>query len=312
MYRSAWERETAGIRGGLFAALGLCVLLAEMLVLYAVRAFVREPVPVLALDAADLDRDRADPVDVHPLPAAAPAGALASAAGRRRRHGRGDGSARARHHGLMAPLMTRYTEQFGLFGITIALIGWLLAASGVLVSRAAIGAEFDASRDRCSAGSRRDCGLLDPDIELPVEDEDVARQGLTADDVVMLVRVLANWMVMAAAVWVATALLPGIDVHGGFFTYLALCLLFGLVNAVVGPLLHLVALPLSVLTVGGSALVVNGVLLALTAGLTTRLDVAGLGTAVLGSFVISIVTTVLELVIRPIRERDVDQVAGSS
>ena len=107
---------------------------------------------------------------------------------------------------------------------------------------------------------------------------------------------------MAAAVWVATALLPGIDVHGGFVTYLALSLLFGLVNAVVGPLLHLVALPLSVFTVGGSALVVNGVLLALTARLSARLDVAGLGSAVLGSLVISIVTTIIELVVRPIRE----------
>ena len=42
MYRSAWDQEKAGIRGGLFAALGLFALLAEMLVLYGVRAFVRE------------------------------------------------------------------------------------------------------------------------------------------------------------------------------------------------------------------------------------------------------------------------------
>jgi putative membrane protein len=125
------------------------------------------------------------------------------------------------------------------------------------------------------------------------------------------VRVLANWSVMAGAVWVATALLPGIHVHGGFFTYLALSLLFGLVNAVVGPLLHLVALPLSVLTVGGSALVVNGVLLLLTAALSARLDVAGLGSAILGSLVISIVTTVIELVVRPIREPGDDRLAGS-
>ena len=83
-------------------------------------------------------------------------------------------------------------------------------------------------------------------------------------------------------------------------------------NAVVGPLLHLVALPLSVFTVGGAALVVNGVLLLLTALLSARLDVAGLGSAILGSLVISIVTTVVELVVRPIREPDVDQVAGSS
>ena len=166
----------------------------------------------------------------------------------------------------MAPLVTRYTAEFGLFGITIALIGWLLGRfrrAGVLHG------------DRCRV--RRLAGAVPPHGQ----DETAAARsrhrapargrrpssgaGLTKDDVVMLVRVLANWMVMAAAVWVATALLPGIHVHGGFFTYLALSLLFGLVNAVVGPLLHLVALPLSVFTVGGAALVVNGVLLLLTA-----------------------------------------------
>ena len=41
MYRAAWDREKAGIRGGLFAALGLLAMLAEILVLYGVRAFVR-------------------------------------------------------------------------------------------------------------------------------------------------------------------------------------------------------------------------------------------------------------------------------
>jgi putative membrane protein len=87
---------------------------------------------------------------------------------------------------------------------------------------------------------------------------------------------------------------------GGFWAYLVVSLLLGLVNAVLGPLLHLVALPLSVLTVGAFALVVNGVLLAVTAGLSAVLDMSGLGSAVLGAFVISVVTTVLELVVRPI------------
>ena len=45
----------------------------------------------------------------------------------------------------MPQIMTRATNEFGLFGITITIIGYLLAASFVLVSCAAIGAEFDAS-----------------------------------------------------------------------------------------------------------------------------------------------------------------------
>jgi uncharacterized membrane protein YvlD (DUF360 family)/uncharacterized BrkB/YihY/UPF0761 family membrane protein len=312
MYRAAWDQEKAGIRGGLFAALGLLALLAELLVLYGVREVVRElslywlwalpmslatglilwtSIPYLLLNR-----------EVHWRRLLVAGGATAL----------GSALFALATTVYMAPLVTQYTEEFGLFGITIAMIGWLLGASVVLVSCTAIGAEFDASQGPFLRMVKTRLRLHDPGIELPLEDQTLAGAGLTRDDVVMLLRVLANWMVMAAGVWVATALLPGIHVHGGFVTYLALSLLFGLVNAVVGPLLHLVALPLSVFTVGGSALVVNGVLLLLTAGLSARLDVAGLGSAVLGSLVISIVTTIIELVVRPIRDPDVDQLAGSS
>ena len=123
--------------------------------------------------------------------------------------------------------------------------------------------------------------------------------GLNADDLVMLLRALVNWLALTAAVWAATALVPGIEVTGGFFTYLAVSILFGFVNALLGPLLLLVALPLSVFTLGSVALVVNTVLLALTAGLSDNLSVDGLGSVILGTLVISIVTTVLELVLHP-------------
>jgi membrane protein len=311
MYQSAWEQEKAGIRGGLFAALGLCALLAEILVLYGVRELVRElslywlwvlPISIVtglvlwtSIPYLLLNRE------VHWRRLLVAGGATAV----------GMGLLGLATTVYMGPLITQYTQEFGLFGITIALLGWLLGASVVLVSCTAIGAEFDASHGPFLRSVKTRLRLHDPGIAFPPEDETLVGAGLTRDDVVMLVRVLANWMVMAAAVWVATALLPGITVRGGFLTYLALSLLFGLVNAVVGPLLHLVALPLSVLTVGGSALVVNGVLLLLTAALTARLDVAGLGSAMLGSLVISIVTTVVELVVRPIREPDAGHVAGS-
>lgn len=304
MYRSAWEEEKAGIRGGLFAALGLCALLAEMVVLVAVREFVRTlalywlwivPISIAtglvlwtSIPYLLLNRQ----VHWRRLLAAGAATALGTSL---------FGLATTVY---MAPLVTQYTEEFGLFGITIALIGWLLGAAVVLVSCTVIGAEFDASHGPFFRMVKTRLRLHEPGVELPLDAAGDTDAGLNRDDVVMLLRVLANWSVMAAAVWVATALLPGIDVHGGVFTYLALSLLFGLVNAVVGPLLHLVALPLSVLTVGGAALVVNGVLLSLTAALTARLDVAGLGSAILGSVVISIVTIVIELVVRPIRDPD--------
>jgi putative membrane protein len=141
--------------------------------------------------------------------------------------------------------------------------------------------------------------LVDPSGEAPTVSEAAQASGLNAADLVMLIRVLVNWLVIAAAVWTATAVVPGIDVPGGFVTYLGVSLLLGLVNAVLGPLLALVALPLSVLTVGLSALVVNGLLLALTAGISENLDVEGFGSAVAGALVVSVVTTLLELALRP-------------
>jgi putative membrane protein len=109
----------------------------------------------------------------------------------------------------------------------------------------------------------------------------------------MLRRALVMWAVLAVAVGLAAWLVPGIDVNGGFFTLLWVALLFGLVNAILGPILHLISLPLTVITLGLFALVVNGVLLATTAGLSDNLDVGGFLGTILGALVISIVTAVL-------------------
>ena len=114
----------------------------------------------------------------------------------------------------------------------------------------------------------------------------------------MLIRLVVNWLILAVAVGVAGAVVPAVEVKGGFLTLLWVALLFGLVNALLGPILHLLSLPLTVITLGLFALVVNGVLLAITAGLSDNLDVGGFGGAVLGALVISIVTTVLQFGVR--------------
>jgi putative membrane protein len=212
----------------------------------------------------------------------------------------------------MPSLVARYTSEFGLFGITIAIVGWLLAISVVLVASASIGAEFDRSRAHWALVTKQRFGLVDPALEplTPLGPDEVS--GLSGSDVLLLMRVLVNWLVIAAAVWVAAAIVPGIEVRGGFGTLLWVSLLLGLVNAVLGPVLWFVAMPLSVLTVGLSALVVNGVLLAVTAGLSDNLDVGGFGGTVLGALLISGVTTLLELVLRPISRLGLSRPAGAS
>jgi len=200
----------------------------------------------------------------------------------------------------MPDLVDRYTREFGLFGITIAVIGWLLIVAGVIVTGAAVGAEFDASTNTWVIRAKQTFRLTDPGLE--VDQPVTVPSGLTAADLVLLVRVAVNWLILAAAIWVAALIVPGIVVSGGFLTYVWISLLLGLVNAVLGPFLRLVAFPLTFITLGVFALVVNALLLATTAGLAENLAVGGFGETILGALVISLVTTLLELVLRPWRD----------
>lgn len=109
----------------------------------------------------------------------------------------------------------------------------------------------------------------------------------------MAKQLVVVWVVMAAAIAVTAALVPSVEVDGGVVGLLGVALLFGLVNALLGPLLRLVSLPLTVVTFGLFGLVVNGALLAVTAGLTDNLDVGGVLATVLAAIVLSAVTALL-------------------
>lgn len=302
MYRAAWDLEKTGIRGGLFAALGLVALLAEVLLLYAVSALVQVlpfdwllAIPVSA--ATGLVLWTSIPYlllnrQVHwrRLLGAGAMAALGTAV---------YGAATSIY---MPALVERYTSEFGLFGVTIALLGWLLAIAGVLVAATAIGAEFDQSRAEWALDLKARYHLEDPNIERPASTAGTEAEGLRTEDLLLLGRVLVSWLVMAGAVWIATLTVDTIDVSGGFWTYLWVSLLLGLVNAVLGPLLRLVALPMTIPTLGLFALFVNGFLLAVTAGLSKDLDVGGFGGTVLGAVIISVVITLVEFLVLPLQQ----------
>lgn len=104
---------------------------------------------------------------------------------------------------------------------------------------------------------------------------------------------LVHWAIVAVAIAIAGGVLPSVDVDGGFWGVVWVALVFGLVNALIGPLLRLLTLPLTVLTFGLFSLVVNGVLLAITAGLVDNLDVGGFLSVVVAALLISLLTAVL-------------------
>lgn len=104
---------------------------------------------------------------------------------------------------------------------------------------------------------------------------------------------LIRWAISAVALWVTVELGAGLSMaEPGIGTLLWVALLIGLVNAVVRPIMILLTLPLTVLTLGLFLLVVNGLSIAIVAALTP-LETAGFGGAVLGALVLSVISAVL-------------------
>jgi putative membrane protein len=99
----------------------------------------------------------------------------------------------------------------------------------------------------------------------------------------------ARTFITAFALWAATRIVPGIAVYGVVSLLLA-ALIFGLVNAVVRPVLVLLSLPLTVVTLGLFLLVVNAAMLGLTALLLPGFRVDGFWPALFGSIVVSLVS----------------------
>ena len=84
---------------------------------------------------------------------------------------------------------------------------------------------------------------------------------------------------------------------GKFGTYLWIGLIFGVVNAIVGPILRLLSLPFVLLTLGLFLLVINAALLGITAAVSDRLTVDGFGPAVVGGLVLAVASWVADLVL---------------
>jgi putative membrane protein len=109
---------------------------------------------------------------------------------------------------------------------------------------------------------------------------------------------VVRWLTTALGIGVAAQVLPGIQVDGLWPTVVA-ALLLGLVNVTLRPILLLLTLPLTVLTLGLFALVINGAMLALVASVVKGVHVAGFGSAILGAVIISLVGGLLSWLLRP-------------
>jgi putative membrane protein len=108
-----------------------------------------------------------------------------------------------------------------------------------------------------------------------------------------MLRFMVRWLTTAVGIGAAGYLLPGIEIDGPGAAALG-ALVLGLINVTLRPIVLLLTLPLTVLSLGVFALIVNGAMLALMARWVTGVHVATFWSAVLGSIVISTVGGLLD------------------
>ncbi|MCZ7573340.1 MAG: phage holin family protein [Ardenticatenaceae bacterium] len=115
-------------------------------------------------------------------------------------------------------------------------------------------------------------------------------------------RLLVRLLINAVALYVAIALVQGIRLEGGFVQLLIVALVFGLVNALIRPVVSILSCPLTIITLGLFTLVINAVMLWLTSVFSRALGlgfiVEGPVAALVGAIIISIVSFVLSIFLR--------------
>ncbi len=115
----------------------------------------------------------------------------------------------------------------------------------------------------------------------------------------ILLRLIINAIALYAATQVG---ISGLRFDGDWKTIVVVALIFGLVNALVRPLLAVLTCPLMMLTLGLFTFVINALMLGLTGWIADQLNlgftVDGFWAALLGALVVSVVSAVLTMIIR--------------
>ncbi|NLY52353.1 MAG: phage holin family protein [Firmicutes bacterium] len=108
---------------------------------------------------------------------------------------------------------------------------------------------------------------------------------------------VVRWLVNAIGLLVTAAVIPGIQVKNVFTALLAAAVI-GVVNAFVRPVFLILTLPLNLLTLGLFTFVLNGLMLLLAAVFVPGFTVSGFLAAIVGAFLLSIVSSIITRVVR--------------
>lgn len=117
----------------------------------------------------------------------------------------------------------------------------------------------------------------------------------------MLRSLLFKWALLAAAFALTAWIFSGLDVTGGFWGYVIVSGVFGLVNAFIGTILRILTFPLTLLTLGLFSVIVNAALLKITDALSSHLTIDKFfWTAIWAAIILSLVSMALNLTARKV------------
>ncbi|MBT8442928.1 MAG: phage holin family protein [Gammaproteobacteria bacterium] len=110
--------------------------------------------------------------------------------------------------------------------------------------------------------------------------------------------ILVRTLIIALGLGLASWLIPGVEITGAG-TLIVAALLLGLVNAIIRPLLILMTLPITILTLGLFLLIVNAGMFALVAAMLDDFAVSGFWSAFFGAVIVSLTSTLASWYIGP-------------
>ena len=109
----------------------------------------------------------------------------------------------------------------------------------------------------------------------------------------------------AIVLYVAVVLVPGLEFHGEWWKFVLVAVAFSLVNTYLRPILRIVTLPISILTLGIFLLIINAFMILLVGAVSVQLKlgftVADFGAALLGAIVVAVAGFILAVTLSPAR-----------
>lgn len=108
---------------------------------------------------------------------------------------------------------------------------------------------------------------------------------------------IIRWLINAAALFITTYILEGVNVTG-FGSALVAAAVLGIVNAFIRPILIFLTLPLNILTLGLLTFIINGLMLWMVSTVVIGFEVHGFFNAVVGSLILSLVSGLISWAVR--------------